>query len=168
MKNNLFILFVGLLSLFGKAQERRLSVDVMTPLYTTNYAIHYEQVYQIADKQFLGFRAGIGAGRLFFANQFTVQGVYYLGKRHQLELSPGLIYETNFRPWGEKGSAEMLYMAPLNHRKSALFMRIGYVYNTKGDWSFRAGINTSVIFNHTNKSNSFLPFAPYLGVSYRF
>jgi len=166
MKKNT-LLFLVLLPLFTLAQERRIGMDLMTPLINPALVFTYEQTYSLTKNQFVGFRAGIGTAQYFLANQFTVQGVYYLGRKHQLELAPGFIYETNFRTWRSEGIIDST-MNPLSHHKGALFLRIGYVYNTSGKWSFRAGVNPAILF-YQNLSTSFVPpVAPYVGISYRF
>lgn len=161
------LLLLTLLPLLTFAQERSLGVDIMTPLRTPALVFSYEQISAVAPNHYIGFRAGIGTAQYFFSNQFTLQGVYYWGKQHQLELAPGFIYETNFRTWRAEDGLDMT-LSPLNHHKGALFLRIGYVYNTSGKWAFRAGVNPALQFFEGGRTSFVPPFAPYAGVSYRF
>lgn len=163
MKRQLYF-FLFLLPTLLLGQERRLNLDVLTGVPSGNIYLSYEQVYDWKANQSLGFRVGVG-----WANTYGVEGVYYLGKKHQLELSPGFFLGTNFFPVNVPEFPELSY-GSFSYLQRTVMLRVGYVWNPTDKFSLRAGFSPAYRIKG-KKSNPLVPFlwlTPYLGVSYRF
>jgi hypothetical protein len=167
MKKQIFFLVLLALPIVALAQERRLNLEMNTTIANLIYNISFEQVFPQSEKHSFGYRVSLGTANRLNHQFLTLEGVYYFGKTHQLELAPGFVVGTN----SFSIRIATIDVEPFTFRRAGPFLRIGYVYNTPGRWIFKAGFSPSYILEPASSLstlNRFQYLTPYLGIGLRF
>lgn len=160
MRNYIFAI-VAILPLLAIGQNRAITTELsILGSYSAIMGNFESKIFQNNQNTF-GYRVGFGVGLMNTNIQlFNVEGVYYRGNRHRLELAPFLTFGESVFKTEETN--------PLRER--TLGLRIGYVYAPKSNnFMFKVGINPQYTaisrpISMTQKNY----FNPYFGIGYRF
>ena len=166
MKKLLFIPLFILMAWGAQAQEMRLNWEIQTPAIRFVYNFNFEHLLKTSATHNFGYRAGIGTSNRFINQYLTLEGVYYYGQRHQLELAPGITFGANLF----KRTVHNVTYEPYAFQRTAPFLRIGYVWNTNKKLIFKAGVTPSYLFEPAGKRSTLDRFQylnPYIGIGIR-